>query len=176
MLLTGAIERDNSKSLIANALDEYRKRRFPESTESEKKITAATVKAGLKRELNSTYSNLQGTNIVNIVFFNQEYFTIQLERLRQGKPNRISKGGRDSSIIEIIDKDKGTFKIKDWSNYPDDYVPMPDQNKVWTFLDGEAYDNARDAADTFNRNMRSSDSYYSANGLEIHEIEPVKMG
>lgn len=24
--------------------------------------------------------------------------------------------------------------------------------------------------------MRSSDPYYSNNGLEIHEIEPVKMG
>ena len=42
-----------------------------------------------------------------------------------------------SSIVEIVDEEKGTFIIKDWSDYPDDYVPVPDQNKVWTFLEGE---------------------------------------
>ena len=81
-----------------------------------------------------------------------------------------------SSIVEIVDKEKGTFIIKDWSNYPDDYVPVPDKNKVWTFLEGDEYNSARDSANTFNRNMRSADPYYANNGLEIHEIEPVKMG
>ena len=33
-----------------------------------------------------------------------------------------------SSIVEIVDEEKGTFIIKDWSDYPDDYVPVPDQN------------------------------------------------
>ena len=81
-----------------------------------------------------------------------------------------------SSIVEIVDKEKGTFIIKDWSNYPDDYVPVPDKNKVWTFLEGDEYNSARDSANIFNRNMRSADPYYANNGLEIHEIEPVKMG
>lgn len=81
-----------------------------------------------------------------------------------------------TSIVEIVDKEKGTFIIKDWSNYPDDYVPVPDKNKVWTLLEGDEYNSARDSANTFNRNMRSADSYYANNGLEIHEIEPVKMG
>ena len=81
-----------------------------------------------------------------------------------------------SSIVEIVDEEKGTFIIKDWSDYPDDYVPVPDQNKVWTFLEGDEYNSARDSANIFNRNMRAADPYYANNGLEIHEIEPVKMG
>ena len=47
-----------------------------------------------------------------------------------------SKSG-SSSIVEIVDEEKGTFIIKDWSDYPDDYVPVPDQNKVWTFIEGD---------------------------------------
>ncbi len=43
-------------------------------------------------------------------------------------------------------------------------------------MEGDEYNVATDAANTFNRNMRSADSYYAINGLEIHEIEPVKMG
>ena len=86
-----------------------------------------------------------------------------------------SKSG-SSSIVEIVDEEKGTFIIKDWSDYPDDYVPVPDQNKVWTFLEGDEYNSARDSANIFNRNMRAADPYYANNGLEIHEIEPVKMG
>lgn len=27
-----------------------------------------------------------------------------------------------SSIVEIVDEEKGTFIIKDWSDYPDDYI------------------------------------------------------
>lgn len=89
---------------------------------------------------------------------------------------KLSAKGGSGPLVEIVDKDKGTFIIKDWSDYPDDYVPVPDKNKIWTFLEGDDYTGARDAANTFNRNMRSSDPYYSNNGLEIHEIEPVKMG
>ena len=89
---------------------------------------------------------------------------------------RLSVKGGSGSLVEIVDKDKGTFIIKDWSDYPDDYVPVPDKNKIWTFLEGDDYTEARDAANVFNRNLRSSDSHYSNNGLEIHEIEPVKMG
>lgn len=44
--------------------------------------------------------------------------------------------GDSSSIVEIVDKEKGAFIIKDWS----------------------------------------ADPYYANNRLEIHEIEPVKMG
>ena len=94
---------------------------------------------------------------------------------RKNGGEKDSKGD-SSSIVEIVDKEKGTFIIKDWSDYPDDYVPVPDKNKVWTFLEGDEYNSARNSANTFNRNMRSADPYYANNRLEIHEIEPVKMG
>ena len=94
---------------------------------------------------------------------------------RKNGGEKDSKGD-SSSIVEIVDKEKGAFIIKDWSDYPDDYVPVPDKNKVWTFLEGDEYNSARDSANTFNRNMRSDDLYYANNRLEIHEIEPVKMG
>ena len=93
-----------------------------------------------------------------------------------GKDPWRSYESGSSSIVEIVDEEKGTFIIKDWSDYPDDYVPVPDQNKVWTFLEGDEYNSARDSANIFNRNMRAADPYYANNGLEIHEIEPVKMG
>lgn len=93
-----------------------------------------------------------------------------------GKGNESGNKSGSSSIVEIVDEEKGTFIIKDWSDYPDDYVPVPDQNKVWTFLEGDEYNSARDSANIFNRNMRAADPYYANNGLEIHEIEPVKMG
>ena len=96
-------------------------------------------------------------------------------RLNAQKKAGAGKSG-SSSIVEIVDEEKGTFIIKDWSDYPDDYVPVPDQNKVWTFLEGDEYNSARDSANIFNRNMRAADPYYANNGLEIHEIEPVKMG
>ncbi len=96
-------------------------------------------------------------------------------RFNAQKKAGAGKSG-SSSIVEIVDEEKGTFIIKDWSDYPDDYVPVPDQNKVWTFLEGDEYNSARDSANIFNRNMRAADPYYANNGLEIHEIEPVKMG
>ena len=96
-------------------------------------------------------------------------------RLNAQREAGAGKSG-SSSIVEIVDEEKGTFIIKDWSDYPDDYVPVPDQNKVWTFLEGDEYNSARDSANIFNRNMRAADPYYANNGLEIHEIEPVKMG
>ena len=104
-----------------------------------------------------------------------------LEGAAKGAESAAEDAGKvvesgSSSIVEIVDEEKGTFIIKDWSDYPDDYVPVPDQNKVWTFLEGDEYNSARDSANIFNRNMRAADPYYANNGLEIHEIEPVKMG
>ena len=63
-----------------------------------------------------------------------------------GKGNESGNKSGSSSIVEIVDEEKGTFIIKDWSDYPDDYVPVPDQNKVWTFLEGDEYNSARDSA------------------------------
>ena len=51
-----------------------------------------------------------------------------------GKGNESGNKSGSSSIVEIVDEEKGTFIIKDWSDYPDDYVPVPDQNKGGHFL------------------------------------------
>ena len=82
----------------------------------------------------------------------------------------------NTSRIQIIDCKKGTFRITDWSDYPDDYVPMPDTDTVWTLRIGDDYEKARDAADTVNKAIRKKDNYHSKNQLEIHEIIPVKFG
>jgi filamentous hemagglutinin len=82
----------------------------------------------------------------------------------------------DPKLVEIIDHKEGTFKINDWSAYPDEYVPMPDKNKVWTLLEADEYELARKQANDVNRNLRKGDRYYSDNRLEIHEVEPVKFG
>ena len=114
---------------------------------------------------------------VNTIHYGITAFKKDADKGKEAKEadSKAAESG-SSSIVEIVDEEKGTFIIKDWSDYPDDYVPVPDQNKVWTFLEGDEYNSARDSANIFNRNMRAADPYYANNGLEIHEIEPVKMG
>lgn len=80
------------------------------------------------------------------------------------------------SRVTIIDQAERTFQITDWSDYPDDYVPMPNQNQTFVMLEGQDYNSARDQANKVNAATRRSDSYYSDNNLEIHEVVPVKFG
>ena len=137
--------------------------------------TIDAAKAGLQDAWNGTYDSAIGRKI-GAGTFNYLLMTIGGALLKgKGTACEAVESG-SSSIVEIVDEEKGTFIIKDWSDYPDDYVPVPDQNKVWTFLEGDEYNSARDSANIFNRNMRAADPYYANNGLEIHEIEPVKMG
>ncbi|SHL81060.1 RHS repeat-associated core domain-containing protein, partial [Anaerocolumna jejuensis DSM 15929] len=88
----------------------------------------------------------------------------------------IANKGSGTSRIEVVDSDAGTFRITDWSEYPDEYVPLPDKNKEWVLLEGDKYESARKQANEINKNIRKGDSYYSDNRLEIHEVEPVKFG
>lgn len=81
-----------------------------------------------------------------------------------------------NSKIEIVDKNNKTFKINDWSDYPDDYVPLPDKNKTWELLEGDAYNDARKAANNANAKITKQNPDIRANELEIHEVEPVKFG
>lgn len=83
--------------------------------------------------------------------------------MHNNKSKSLCLGGSDTKV-EIIDKEKGTFRILDWSDYPDDYVPVTDKNKVWTFLEGENYTEVRDTANNFNRKLRAAAPYYSNNG------------
>lgn len=78
--------------------------------------------------------------------------------------------------IEIIDKDTKIFKIKNWDDYPDDYVPKPDENKIWKILEGDEYNQARKEANKVNGKTRKNDPSLKEDKLEIHEVEPVKFG
>ena len=80
-----------------------------------------------------------------------------------------------NSRIEIIDEGTGEFKITDWDSYPDDYVPMPNQDTTFVLLEGSQYDTARASANSTNRAIRSSDPTIGQDKLEIHEIIPVKF-
>ncbi|KNY30128.1 Kelch repeat-containing protein [Pseudobacteroides cellulosolvens] len=92
------------------------------------------------------------------------------------KADDVAGVGGNTPKVEIVDKSNKTFKINDWSDYPDDYVPLPDKNKTWELLEGDAYNDARKAANSANRKISKADPNIKANELEIHEIEPVKMG
>ncbi|MEY8382258.1 hypothetical protein AALG83_03720 [Christensenellaceae bacterium 44-20] len=98
----------------------------------------------------------------------------------EAEPSSVKVEGDDimnKNRIEIIDPDNKQFKIVQWDDYPDDIVPMPDQNKAWVLLEDDNYQNARKQANKANRAFRKGDSdYFSKNNIEIHEIEPVKFG
>ena len=94
-------------------------------------------------------------------------------------PSGFYKDGVDAashSKIKIIDADKKQFQITDWSDYPDDVVRKPSESKIWTLLEGDEYERARQAANSINRSIRRSDPSIAKLGLEIHEVEPVKFG
>ena len=139
----------------------------PEDAEKYLKFLEKGSEAGLTREEKAGIRKLDELIALEKVDYQ--------DVLNMRDADEILKGGSNTKV-EIIDKEKGTFIIKDWSDYPDDYVPVPDKNKVWRFLEGEDYTEVRDVANDFNRKLRSADPYYANNGLEIHEIEPVKMG
>ena len=68
----------------------------------------------------------------------RENATLQADE--QGGLQGSGTNGSGSDLIEIVDADAGTFRINDWSEYPDDYVPLPDKSKEWVLLEGDAYD------------------------------------
>jgi len=66
---------------------------------------------------------------------------------------------------------EGSFSIADWSGYPAN-VPKP--TGPFNLLEGAEYDAARAEANAANRAMHQADP--SLNGLQLHEIQPVKFG
>ncbi|HXI69558.1 MAG TPA: RHS repeat-associated core domain-containing protein [Verrucomicrobiae bacterium] len=66
---------------------------------------------------------------------------------------------------------EGSFSIVDWSDYPAN-VPKPTGS--FNLLEGAEYDAARTEANAANRAMHQADP--SLNGLQLHEIQPVKFG
>ena len=66
---------------------------------------------------------------------------------------------------------EGSFSIADWSGYPAN-VPKP--TGPFRLLEGAEYDAARAEANAANRALHQADP--SLNGLQLHEIQPVKFG
>jgi len=66
---------------------------------------------------------------------------------------------------------EGSFSIADWSGYPAN-VPKP--TGPFNLLEGAEYEAARAEANAANRAMHQADP--SLNGLQLHEIQPVKFG
>jgi hypothetical protein len=67
----------------------------------------------------------------------------------------------------------GEFSIIDWSGYPDGPVPKP-EGETFRLLTGTEYTNARKSADAANAALHNANPDWD--GLEIHEIVPVKFG
>ena len=86
-------------------------------------------------------------------------------------PLRTQDGHRPAEPI-IPSFKEGTFSISDWTGYPD-WVPRP--NGPFRLLQDEEYAAARDAADRVNRKMRNANPA-AYEGMQIHEIHPVKFG
>ena len=64
----------------------------------------------------------------------------------------------------------GEFSIINWDNYPEN-IPQP--QGPFRLINGEEYDAARAAANQTNRAIHAADP--SLEGMQIHEIQPVKF-
>ncbi len=76
-----------------------------------------------------------------------------------------------SGVAEVV-AEEGSFSIFDWSNYPSE-ISKP--TGPFRLLEGAEYETARKAASQANQIMRKANPELY-NGLEIHEIHPVKFG
>jgi hypothetical protein len=66
---------------------------------------------------------------------------------------------------------EGTFSVLDWHGYP---AGGPKPNGPFRLLEGVEYSAARQAANSANRALRTSNPS-AFEGLQIHEIQPVKF-
>ncbi len=79
-------------------------------------------------------------------------------------------GGLISGFFYLV-SNRG-FTIRNLASYPDDVSPRP--KGPFRLLEGDEYEAARDAANSANRRIHLNDA--SADGLQIHEINPAKFG
>jgi RHS repeat-associated protein len=72
----------------------------------------------------------------------------------------------------ITSNREGTFSISDWGDYPEG---LAKPRGPFRLVVGEEYKKARALADFTNKNLRKANPAFFE-GLEIHEIQPVKFG
>lgn len=77
----------------------------------------------------------------------------------------------DPAPSVVSSAEQGAFSIFDWKGYPEG-IPKP--SGPFNLLEGDAYKDARAAADSANRALHAADP--SLKGLDIHEVQPVKFG
>lgn len=81
--------------------------------------------------------------------------------------------GENKVLVHNKCEDKSnedSFYIEDWSEYPD--APKPEG--PFTLLEGEEYNYARKLANKINTSLHKQ--YSELDGLQIHEMHPVKFG
>lgn len=120
------------------------------------------------QSLNNENEEKQEINLLPEEFDSQEI----LENGDEQESNVSPKPGtedaspdRTAEETELLE-----FEIEDWAEYPEG--PRPEG--PFRLLEGEEYENARDLANKTNRELHKEHPEWD--GLQIHEIQPVKFG
>ncbi len=129
----------------------------------------ATAQAGIEGAMAAlTTAELAVTFVVT---GNMAIETVKYKLSNSFKFGTLPTIGGDPDNFTDANYPPGTFSIIDWSGYPDGSVPQP--KGPFRLLDGEEYNQARQAANQANRLIHSNDS--NLDGFRIHEIHPVKF-
>jgi hypothetical protein len=87
----------------------------------------------------------------------------EIDSERKKEDNQVKKRG-------IVLLDKGYFQIINWTGYPEGEIP----SGPFIMLEGEEYNAARKLANNVNASLHKQNSSYD--GMQIHEIHPIKFG
>ncbi|WP_268064550.1 hypothetical protein [Clostridium estertheticum] len=90
-------------------------------------------------------------------------------------PPGSKKGRAADSRIEIIDADKGTFRIIDWDSAPNT-ASLPPKNTIFRVVRKEEYKELLKQKNNKNAALRRLIPWLKSNKMDIHEIHPVNLG
>jgi RHS repeat-associated protein len=88
-----------------------------------------------------------------------------------GEVGNLGKVGEFSDVARSVSFPEGSFSIADWTGYPSG---LTQPQGPFRLLEGAEYDAARQAANQANAALHAADP--ALDGLQIHEIQPVKFG
>ncbi|MCU0484561.1 MAG: hypothetical protein MUC85_00490 [Anaerolineales bacterium] len=103
----------------------------------------------------------------------KENFSETQEAKPSGTEGKLSPKGVSAvrgEAVKAADQPKGEFKINNWDGYPDG--PKPEG--PFRILEGTEYEKSRDLANQANADLHRNNP--GLDGLQIHEIHPVKFG
>ena len=87
----------------------------------------------------------------------------------EGSLNLMSEEGVSESGTSFTE---GSFSVSDWAGYPSEGIKP---SGPFRLLEGEEYKSARNLANSTNSAIRRADPS-SLEGLQIHEVHPIKFG